>query len=64
VPVLTARSAARRARRYGLIAAGIGLIDTATLATLRRFEPFEFRLSIATTIGVLLAECCPAFSSP
>jgi MFS superfamily sulfate permease-like transporter len=42
-----------------LIMAGIGLIDTATLATLRRFEPFEFRLSIATTIGVLLAGVLP-----
>jgi hypothetical protein len=42
-----------------LIMAGIGLIDIATLATLRRFEPFEFRLSIATTIGVLLAGVLP-----
>jgi len=42
-----------------LIMAGIGLLDVATLATLRRVAPFEFRLSIATTIGVLLAGVLP-----
>jgi len=42
-----------------LIMAGIGLIDVATLAALRRIAPFEFRLSIATTIGVLLVGVLP-----
>ena len=42
-----------------LIMAGIGLIDVATLRTLRRVSRFEFRLSIATTIGVLLVGVLP-----
>jgi MFS superfamily sulfate permease-like transporter len=42
-----------------LIMAGIGLLDVGTLATLRRIAPFEFRLSIATTIGVLLVGVLP-----
>ena len=42
-----------------LIVAGIGLIDVATLVALRHTERFEFRLSIATTIGVLLVGVLP-----
>jgi len=42
-----------------LIVAGIGLIDIATLVTLRHTERFEFWLSIATTIGVLLVGVLP-----
>jgi len=42
-----------------LIVAGIGLIDTATLVRLRQVTPFEFWLSIATTLGVLLAGVLP-----
>ena len=42
-----------------LIMAGIGLVDVATLRTLRRVSRFEFRLSITTTIGVLLVGVLP-----
>jgi high affinity sulfate transporter 1 len=42
-----------------LIMAGIGLIDLATLRKLRTIDRFEFRLSIATTLGVLLAGVLP-----
>jgi MFS superfamily sulfate permease-like transporter len=42
-----------------LIVAGIGLIDVATLVTLRAIARFEFRLSIATTLGVLLVGVLP-----
>lgn len=42
-----------------LIIAGIGLIDVATLQKLRAVARFEFRLSIATTLGVLLAGVLP-----
>jgi high affinity sulfate transporter 1 len=42
-----------------LIMAGIGLVDVETLRTLRRVSRFEFRLSIATAIGVLLAGVLP-----
>jgi high affinity sulfate transporter 1 len=42
-----------------LIMAGVGLLDIATLRTLRAVSRFEFRLSIATTLGVLLAGVLP-----
>jgi high affinity sulfate transporter 1 len=42
-----------------LIMAGVGLVDVATLRLLRRLSRFEFRLSIATTIGVLLVGVLP-----
>ncbi len=42
-----------------LIMAGIGLIDVATLVRLRALTRFEFRLSIATTAGVLLVGVLP-----
>jgi high affinity sulfate transporter 1 len=42
-----------------LIMAGIGLIDVATLVILRSVTRFEFRLSIATTAGVLLVGVLP-----
>jgi len=42
-----------------LIMSGIGLIDLATLGRLRAVAPFEFRLSIATTLGVLLVGVLP-----
>lgn len=42
-----------------LIVAGAGLIDTATLARLRGISRFEYRLSIATTLGVLIVGVLP-----
>ena len=42
-----------------LILAGIGLVDASTLARLRQVTRFEFWLSIATTLGVLLAGVLP-----
>jgi high affinity sulfate transporter 1 len=42
-----------------LIVAGIGLIDITTLARLRAVTRFEFRLSIATTLGVLVVGVLP-----
>ena len=42
-----------------LIMAGIGLIDLAALRRLRALAPFEFRLSIAATLGVLLIGVLP-----
>lgn len=42
-----------------LIMAGIGLIDLAALRTLRAIDRFEFRLSLATTFGVLIAGVLP-----
>jgi sulfate permease, SulP family len=42
-----------------LIVAGIGLLDVATLRRLRPITRFEYRLSIATTIGVLVAGVLP-----
>jgi high affinity sulfate transporter 1 len=42
-----------------LIMAGVGLLDVATLRTLRAVSRFEFRLSLATTLGVLLAGVLP-----
>jgi high affinity sulfate transporter 1 len=42
-----------------LIMAGYGLLDVATLRRLRPIDRFEYRLSIATTIGVLLAGVLP-----
>jgi high affinity sulfate transporter 1 len=42
-----------------LIMAGIGLLDVTTLRRLRTIDRFEFRLSIATTLGVLLAGVLP-----
>jgi high affinity sulfate transporter 1 len=42
-----------------LIMAGYGLLDLATLRRLRVTTRFEFRLSIATTIGVLVAGVLP-----
>jgi len=42
-----------------LIIAGVGLIDTATLARLRAVSRFEYRLSIATTLGVLIVGVLP-----
>jgi high affinity sulfate transporter 1 len=42
-----------------LIMAGVGLLDVTTLRRLRTIDRFEFRLSIATTLGVLLAGVLP-----
>lgn len=42
-----------------LIMAGFGLVDVATLVSLRAIARFEFRLSIATTLGVLLVGVLP-----
>jgi high affinity sulfate transporter 1 len=42
-----------------LIMAGIGLIDVATLRRLRTIDRFEFRLAVATTLGVLVAGVLP-----
>ena len=42
-----------------LIMAGIGLIDVAALKKLRAIAPFEFRLSIAATLGVLVIGVLP-----
>ncbi len=45
-----------------LIMAGIGLLDTATLRRLRQLSRFEFRLSVATTLGVLVAGVLPGIA--
>ena len=42
-----------------LIMAGVGLLDVTTLRRLRTIDRFEFRLSITTTIGVLLVGVLP-----
>ncbi len=42
-----------------LIMAGVGLVDVATLVTLRTVARFEFRLSVATTLGVLIVGVLP-----
>jgi MFS superfamily sulfate permease-like transporter len=44
-----------------LIFSAWGLLDIAGMRHLRVIDRFEFRLSLLTTVGVLVTACCPAW---